>query len=72
MAFIWRETGHETWQELRAETERHLQYLCAIISALKPREAEFVEKMESSCQADEQWTPTAKQLFWLRDLHTEY
>jgi hypothetical protein len=71
MALIWHETGHASKAELRAETEKLIGALRDHIDEMSDWEQRFMTTMLDNVVNDE-WTPTPKQLFKMRDLNEKF
>ena len=68
---LWNQTGHSSREDLRAEAEKLIDYLRDHIDEMDSKEATFMTNMLDSVQGDE-WVPSPKQLFWMRDLNVKY
>jgi hypothetical protein len=68
---LWNVTGHDSREALRAETIKLIEYLNDHVDEMDSKEREFMTNMTDSALGDE-WVPSAKQLFWLRDLNVKY
>jgi hypothetical protein len=69
---LWNQTGHESRAALRKEAEHMIRYLRDHIEAMSPWEQTFMTDMLDQVTLSEDWVPTAKQLFKLRDLNVKY
>lgn len=72
MTFIWTETGHPSREALRKEMELLVSYMRDHYEAMSAREQVFTGNMLDRLAEDDDWVPSAKQLFWARDLHQKY
>ena len=68
----WTETGHASRTDLRAETEKLVNALRDHIDEMDEREATFMTNMLDSATLSEEWVPSPKQLFWMRDLNEKF
>lgn len=68
---LWNQTGHDSRESLRTETEKLIEYLNDHIDEMDSKEAAFMANM-TDLALNEEWTPSPKQLFWLRDLNGKY
>lgn len=65
-------TGHESPAAARDEFDRLLKYLGTVKGLMEPAHLRFVENMEREQQASGTFVPSAKALFYLRDLNVLY
>jgi chlorite dismutase len=72
MTTLWNVTGHSTKAELRAEADKLITYLRDHIDEMSEREATFMTNMLDQAAMSEEWVPSPKQLFWMRDLNEKF
>lgn len=72
MTTLWNQTGHSSREELRAEAQKLISYLRDHMDSMDSREATFMTNMLDNVTLSEEWVPSPKQLFWLRDLNVKF
>jgi len=68
---LWNQTGHSSREDLRAEAQKLIDYLSAHLDEMDSKEATFMTNMIDSIESEE-WVPSPRQLFWMRDLNVKY
>jgi len=68
---LWNQTGHSSREELRAEAQKLIDYLSGHLDEMDSKEATFMTNMIDSIEGEE-WVPSPRQLFWMRDLNVKY
>lgn len=72
MTTLWNQTGHASKAALRKEAEQLIRYLRDHIEAMSEWEQRFCTDMLDQVTHNEEWVPSAKQLFKMRDLNQKY
>ena len=72
MTTLWNQTGHDSRAALRTEAEKLINYLRDHMDEMDSREATFMTNMLDQITLSEEWVPSPRQLFWMRDLNVKY